>query len=98
MKHQNQHSFVMDDQAVQMGADMAIQFMLMTLFQMVSEMAEDPRGLPSDMRKELCELVATYKLPPLPEDAAQKVRASATKILDGISCTRLKRTIPAGVS
>jgi hypothetical protein len=39
MKHQNRHSFVTDDQAVQMGADMAIQFMLMMLFQVVSEMA-----------------------------------------------------------
>jgi len=65
MKHQNRHSFVTDDQAVQMGADMAIQFMLMMLFQMVSEMADDPRGLRSDVYKELCELVATYKLPPL---------------------------------
>jgi hypothetical protein len=56
VKHQNQHSFVTDDQAVQMGADMAIQFMLMTLFQVVSEMADDPRGLRSDAHEELSEL------------------------------------------
>jgi hypothetical protein len=98
MKHPNQHSFVTDDQAVQMGADMAIQFMLMTLFQMVSEMADDPRGLRSDVHKELCELVATYKLPPLPEDAARKVRASATKILDGIMLRSFERSLPAAVS
>jgi hypothetical protein len=42
MKYQNRHSFVTDDQAVQMGADMAIQFMLMML--VVSEMADDPRA------------------------------------------------------
>jgi len=36
MKHQNRRSFVTDDKAVQMGADMAIQFMLMMLFQVVS--------------------------------------------------------------
>jgi hypothetical protein len=39
-----------------MGADMAIRFMLMMLFQMVL-MADDPRGLRSDVHKELCELV-----------------------------------------
>lgn len=44
MTHQGVHSFVTDDQAEQMGADMAIQFMLMTLFQIVSEMADDPRA------------------------------------------------------
>jgi hypothetical protein len=33
-----------------MGADMAIQFMLMVLFQMVSEMADDPRGVRGSSR------------------------------------------------
>jgi len=62
MKHQGGHSFITDDQAEQMGADMAIQFMLMTLFQIVSEMADDPRGFRSDVHKQLTDLVATYKL------------------------------------
>lgn len=76
-----------------MGADMAIQFMLMTLFQMVSEMAEDPRGPRSDVHEELSELVATYRLPPMPEDAARKVRAAATKILDGIMLRSFEQTV-----
>jgi hypothetical protein len=84
MKHQGGHSFITDDQAEQMGADMAIQFMLMTLFQIVSEMADDPRGFRSDVHKELTDPVATYKLPPMPEATARKIRASAGKILDGI--------------
>ena len=37
MKHQDKVSFIMDGQAEQMGADMAIQFMLMMLFQLVSK-------------------------------------------------------------
>jgi hypothetical protein len=37
-----------------MGADMAIQFMLMMLFQVVSEMADDPRCLRSEVHEELC--------------------------------------------
>jgi hypothetical protein len=59
MKHQNQLSFITDDQAEHMGADMAIQFMLVMLFQLVSEMADDPRGFRSDVHRELTELVAT---------------------------------------
>jgi hypothetical protein len=84
MKHQDQLSFVTDDQAEHMGADMAIQFMLMMLFQLVSEMAGDPRGLRADVHKELADLVAAYKLPAMPAGAEQKTRAAARKILDGI--------------
>lgn len=84
MTHQGVHSFVTDDQAEQMGADMAIQFTLMTLFQIVSEMADDPRGFRSDVHKELTDLVTTYKLPPMPQDTERKIRASAGKILNGI--------------
>jgi hypothetical protein len=84
MKHQDRLSFITDDQAEQMGADMAIQFMLATLFQIVSETADDPRTFRTDVHRELTELAATYKLPPMPEDAERKVRAAAGKILDGI--------------
>src|ERR1700756_4023287 len=84
MKHQNQNSFITDDHAEHMGADMAIQFMLMMLFQLVSEMADDPPGFRTDVRRELAELVATYKLPPMEVDTERKIRAAAGKILDGI--------------
>jgi hypothetical protein len=84
MKHQDRLSFITGDQAEQMGADMAIQFMLMTLFQLLSEMADDPRGFRTNTHRELTDLIATYKLPPMPEDTERKVRAAAGKILDGI--------------
>jgi hypothetical protein len=84
MKHQNKLSFITDEQAEQMGADMAIQFMLATLFQIVSEMADDPRGFRTDIHRELTDLMATYKLPSMPKDAERKVRTAAGKILDGI--------------
>ena len=83
MKQPNQTSFITDDQAEQMGADMAIQFMLMMLFQLVSEMADNPRGLRADLHRET-DLVVTYKLPSMPADAELKIRAAARKILDGI--------------
>ena len=85
MKHQDTRSFITDDQAEQMGADMAIQFMLMTLFQLLSEMADDPRGFRTDVHRELTDLVASYKLPLMPEDTERKVRAAAGKMLDGIT-------------
>jgi hypothetical protein len=84
MKHQDKLSFITNDQAEHMGADVAIQFMLMMLFQLVSEMADDPRGFRTSVHRELCDLVATYKLPPMPADTERKVRAAAGKILDGI--------------
>ncbi|MBA7478089.1 hypothetical protein ES707_13505 [subsurface metagenome] len=84
MKHQDKHSFITDDQAEQMGADMAIQFMLATLFQLVTEMADDPRRFRTEVHRELTHLMTAYKLPPMPEDAERKVRAAAGKILDGI--------------
>jgi hypothetical protein len=84
MKHQARGSFITDDDADRMGAEMAIQFMLMTLFQIVSEMASDPRGFRADVHKDLAELVATYQLPPMPDRVAQRVRATAGKMLDGL--------------
>src|SRR5258708_912438 len=98
MKHQSEHWFVTDDQAEKMGADMAIQFMLMTLFQIVSEMAEEPRGFRSDVHKELTDLVATYKLPPMPEATSRKIRASAGKILDGIMMRSFEQNAASKVS
>ena len=84
MKHQEKLSFITNDQAEQMGADMAIQFMLATLFQLMSEMADDPRGFRTDIHRELTDLMASHELPPMPEDGKRKVRAAAGKILDGI--------------
>jgi hypothetical protein len=98
MKHQNQLSFITDDQAEHMGADMAIQFMLMMLFQLVSEMADDPRGFRSDVHRELTDLVATYKLPPMPEATLRKIRAAAGKILDGIMMRSFEQSAASKVS
>ena len=98
MKRQSQRSFATDDQAVQMGADMAIQFMLMTLFQIVSGMADDPHGFRSDVHKELADLVATHKLPAMPEDTERKVRASASKILGGIMMRSCEQGMASKVS
>ena len=98
MKHRNQLSFITDDQAEHMGADMAIQFLLVMLFQLVSEMADDPRGFRSDVHRELTDLVATYKLPPMPEATLRKIRAAAGKILDGIMMRSFEQCAASKVS
>ena len=98
MKHQDKLSFITDDQAEHMGADMAIQFMLMMLFQLVSEMADDPRGLRADIHRELADLVATYNLPSMPADAEQRIRATARKILDGIMLRSLEQNVVTNAS
>jgi hypothetical protein len=67
-----------------MSPVLAIQFMLMTLFRVVSEMSEDPAGFRSDVHKALVDITATYKLPPLPEGAQPKIRAAAKRIIDGV--------------
>jgi hypothetical protein len=92
MKHQDKLSFITDDQAEQMGADMAIQFMLATLFQLVSEMVDDPRGFRTHLHRELTDLMAAYKLQPMPEDAERKVRAAAGQLLDGIMMRSFEQT------
>lgn len=98
MKHQAKHSFMTDDQAERMGADMAIQFLLMTLFQIVSEMADDARGFRSDVHKELADLVATYKLPAMSEDTERKIRGAASRVLDSILMRSFDQTSPSKAS
>jgi hypothetical protein len=84
MKQEAARSFVTADQAEQMGADMAIQFMLMTLFQIVSGMADDPRGFRLDVHRELIDLIGSHKLPATPGDSERKIRTAARRVLDGI--------------
>ncbi|WP_156439851.1 hypothetical protein [Bradyrhizobium valentinum] len=43
----------MNTQGQQPGIDMANNFMLMTLFSILADMAEDPDGFRSDVRKAL---------------------------------------------
>jgi len=61
-------------------------------------MADDSRGFRSDVHKELTDLVATYKLPPMPEATARNIRASAGKILDGIMMRSFEQNAASKVS
>jgi hypothetical protein len=57
----------------QMGADMALQLMLMTLFRLVADMGDDPDGFLSGVRTALLDCAASYPLPEL--TAANEVRS-----------------------
>jgi hypothetical protein len=83
-----------DQHVDQMGADIAIQFMLMTLFRVMSEMSEDPSGFRADVYKALVDLAATYKLPPLPEGAEAKIRAAAKRVIDGVMLSSADQPVP----
>lgn len=84
MKHQDRGAFITDNDVDRMGAEMAMQFMLMTLFQVITDMADDPQSFRETVHEQLVDLVATYKLPPMPDEVAKRVRATATKMLDGL--------------
>jgi hypothetical protein len=73
-----------DPRVSQMGADMAIQFMLMTLFRMVAEMSENPSELLGDVRVALHDLAATYTLPPMPAAEEQAIREAAKAVITGV--------------
>ena len=85
MKHERENAVGTTEHVERMGAEMAIQFMLMTQFQILSQMADDPRGFCADVHGQLVELVATYKLPPMPKDEEAKVRAAARTVIDGLT-------------
>ena len=95
MKHERENAFGTTEFVERMGAELAIQFMLMTLFQMLSQMTDDPRGFRADVHRELVDLVATYKLPPMPNDEEAKVRAAARTVIDGLTL-KCAEPIPRG--
>ncbi|MDB5566980.1 MAG: hypothetical protein JWP84_3546 [Tardiphaga sp.] len=69
------------------GADMANQFMLTTLFRIVSEMGDNPSQFLAEVRVALHDLAATYKLPPMPTAQEKAIREHAKAIIAGVLAT-----------
>jgi hypothetical protein len=59
-------------------------FMLMALFNIVADMAENPEGFRTDVRKALLDLTDDYNLPGIPDDTAKEARDTAKQIINGI--------------
>ena len=73
-----------NEQGQQLGIDMANNFMLMTLFSIVADMAEDPDAFRSDVKKALLDLVEDYELKGGPSATAWEARETARRIISGI--------------
>ena len=72
------------EQGQQLGIDMANNFMLMTLFSIVADMAEDPEGFRSDVKRALLDLIDDYKLSGIAPETAEEARVTAKQIISGI--------------
>jgi hypothetical protein len=68
----------------QMGADLAIQLMLSTLFRFVADLGNDPDRLLMQIRAALLELAASHPLPELPAGAEETVRDAAKIVITGV--------------
>jgi hypothetical protein len=68
----------------QLCVDMANNFMLMTLFSIVADMAEDPNGFRTDVKKALLVLTDDYKLPGVAADTAKEARDAAKQIIASV--------------
>jgi hypothetical protein len=68
----------------QLGVDMANNFMLMTLFSLIADMAEDPDGFRTDVKKALLDLTDDYNLAGVAPETAMEARAAAKQIIAGV--------------
>ena len=68
----------------QLGLDMAKNFMLMTLFSLIADMAEDPDGFRTDVKKALLDLTDDYNLAGVAPETAKQARDTAKQIIGGI--------------
>jgi hypothetical protein len=68
----------------QMGADLAIQLMLSTMFRFVADLSDDPDKLLVEIRASLLELATSHPLPQLPAGDEGTVRDAAKTVITGV--------------
>jgi hypothetical protein len=68
----------------QIGIDMANNFMLMALFSILADMANDPERFRTDVRTARLNLTEDYDLPGIEPDVAKEARDTAKHIINGI--------------
>jgi hypothetical protein len=68
----------------QLGVDMANNFMLMTLFSLIADMAESPDRFRTDVKQTLCDLADNYNLPGVAPEIAKEARDTAKQIIAGV--------------
>jgi hypothetical protein len=72
------------DHVNNMGADLAVQLMLVMIFGLLSRMTPDADVFREDLRQKLSDVADTCSLPPLPPDTEREVRAGAKQVIAGV--------------
>ena len=68
----------------QLGVDMANNFMLALLFNLIADMSENPDGFRTDTKTALCDLADDYKLPGVSPEIVQEARDAAKQVIAGV--------------
>jgi hypothetical protein len=68
----------------QMGADLAIQLMLSTMFRFIADSTNDPDRTLTEIRTALLDLAASHALPELPAGDEETVRGAARTVITGV--------------
>jgi hypothetical protein len=66
------------------GADVAVQLMLMMLFACVSRLADDPDAFQRQIRDQLLDITKIVALPPGPEEIESDIRAAARTVIANV--------------
>jgi hypothetical protein len=85
MKHERENAFGTTKHVERMGAEMAIQFHVDDAVSNLVANGGRSTRLSCDVHRELVDLVATYKLPPMPNGEEAKGRAAARTVIDGLT-------------
>jgi hypothetical protein len=68
----------------QLGVDMATNFMLMTLFSLLADMAENPDGFRTNVKQALFDLTDNYKVPGVAPEIVKEAREAAKLVIAGV--------------
>jgi len=72
------------DPVNKMGADLAVQLMLVMVFGLIARMTPDGDAFREDVRKKLSDVADTCSLPPMAPDVEKEVRNGAKQVIAGV--------------
>ena len=84
MKNENNEPPLRERTVNQVGADVAVQLMLMMLFACVSRLAEDSEAFQTQIRDKLLEITEAVKLPPGTDDIKPEILSAARTIISNV--------------
>ena len=72
------------DHVNKVGADLAVQLMLVMVFGLLARMAPDADAFREDVREKLSDVADTCSLPPMAPDVEKEVRNGAKQVIAGV--------------